>query len=210
MYVGRIVAIGRTQDGRGAGLYRVSSRSFPNREARVLPKAVAIVPKPGFENDIHKNPYIAYNCFRQVGALAVVSNGSHTDPVAEKLESGMSIRDALATVMLAMDYEHDSLNTPRIAGVVRADGASGYLAIVRQDALLVREFALQPGQAFYVCTYEKNTPCEAQCDAGFAAANAADACAWVMGRGVFADFEKPVTAVCAVAAAGGAFEIATV
>ena len=56
MYIGRIVAIARTKDNRGAALYRVSSRSFPNRMAKTLANAVAIVPKPGFENDIQKNP----------------------------------------------------------------------------------------------------------------------------------------------------------
>ena len=52
---------------------------------------------------------------------------------------GMSMRDALASVMLALDYEHDSLNTPRISGVIAPDGVQGWLAIVRKDALLVRE-----------------------------------------------------------------------
>ncbi len=209
MYVGRIVAVGCTTDGRGAGLYRVSSRSFPNREAKILDKAVAIVPKPGHENDIFKNPYIAYNCFRQVGSLAVVSNGSHTDPVAEKLQAGMSPRDALATVMLAMDYEHDSLDTPRITGIVQADGARGWLGIIRKDALLVREFQLKPGQAFYVCTYERNVPGPDQADPAFAARTAAAACAWILGQGAFAEFEKPVAAVCAVADANAGFTTAT-
>lgn len=209
MYVGRIVAIGCTRAGRAAALYRVSSRSFPNREARVLDKAVAIVPKSGFENDIHKNPYIAYNCLRLLSGLAVVSNGAHTDPIAEKLESGMSVRDTLATVMLAMDYEHDSLRTPRIAGVVRQDGSGGYLAIVRHDALLVREFTLKPGQAFYVCTYERDEPAEKQIEPAFDADSAAAACEFILRQGVFADFAKPVTAVCALARADGGFVTAT-
>lgn len=210
MYVGRIVAVGCTKSGKGAGLYRVSSRSFPNREAKLLEKAVAIVPKPGHENDIFKNPYIAYNCFRRVGDLAVVTNGSHTDPIAEKLETGMGIRDALASVMLAMDYEHDSLDTPRIAGVVRADGSEGYLAIVRKDALLVRRMPLEPGKAFYVCTYERNKPCDNQVETAFTPETAADACSFIMGQGVFAELEKPVAAVCAVAKAGGGFDVAAV
>ncbi|MDR0932030.1 MAG: hypothetical protein LBM70_03310, partial [Victivallales bacterium] len=33
MYLGRIVAIGMTKDGKPTAMYRVSSRSFPNREA---------------------------------------------------------------------------------------------------------------------------------------------------------------------------------
>jgi len=208
MYVGRIVAVGRSRSGRGAGLYRVSSRSFPNREAKILERAIAIVPKPGFENDIQKNPYIAYNCLRLARGFAIVSNGSHTDPIAEKIAAGLPPRDALAGVMLAMDYEHDSLDTPRIAGVVTPDGAAGWLAIVRKDALLVREFALQPGQAFYVCTYERNDPSPAQEDSSFDVSSAADACAYILGRGVFADFEKPVSAACAVAGDDGVFQTA--
>ncbi len=208
MYVGRIVAIGCSKAGLGAALYRVSSRSFPNRMAVELSRGIAIVPKPGFENDIQKNPYIAYNCLRIARGMAVVSNGSQTDPVAEKIESGMTPRDALAYVMLSMDYEHDSLDTPRITGVVTPDGKQGWLAIVRKDALLVREYSLQPGQAFYVCTYERNEPCIAQIDDGFDAASAADCCDYILGKGVFAAFEKPVSAACAFAKEDGSFETA--
>ena len=208
MYVGRIVAVGCSKAGQGAALYRVSSRSFPNRMAVELLRGIAIVPKPGFENDIQKNPYIAYNCLRIARGMAVVSNGSQTDPVAEKIESGMAPRDALAYVMLSMDYEHDSLDTPRITGVVTPDGKKGWLAIVRKDALLIREYALQPGQAFYVCTYERNEPCIAQIDDGFDVASAADCCDYILGKGVFADFEKPVSAACAFAKADGTFETA--
>ena len=53
MYVGRIVAVGRNANGAACGLYRVSSRSFPNREARILENSVAILPKPGHEDDIY-------------------------------------------------------------------------------------------------------------------------------------------------------------
>lgn len=209
MYVGRIVAVGSTASGKGAALYRVSSRSFPNRQAVTLARGIAIVPKPGFENDIHKNPYIAYNCLRTVGTLAVVTNGSHTDPIAEKIESGMTPRDALASVMLSMDYEHDSLDTPRISGVVQADGKRGWLAIVRKDALLVKEVTLAPGQAFYVCTYERNEPGPAQADCAFDAATPDDCCAYILKGGVFADFEKPVSAACALADTNAHFATAT-
>ena len=209
MYVGRIVAVGCTRNGKGAALYRVSSRSFPNREAKVLANAIAIVPKPGYENDIQKNPYIAYDCFRMARGFAVVSNGSQTDPVAEKIESGMAPRDALAYVMLSMDYEHDSLDTPRITGVVSPAGRTGWLAIVRKDALLVKEFAMEPGQAFYVCTYERNEPGIAQIDTSFDAVSADDCCDFILGKGVFADFERPVSAVCALANADGSFSTAT-
>ena len=208
MYVGRIVSVGCTKEGRGAAMYRVSSRSFPNRQAVILEKAIAIVPKPGFENDIKRNPYIAYNCLRFANGYAIVSNGSQTDPVTEKIAAGLPPRDALAYVMLSMDYEHDTLDTPRITGIVTPDGSKGWLGIVRKDALLVREFALQPGQAFYVCTYERNNPCESQVEPAFTALTAQEACDFILGGGVFADFEKPVSAACAVAGADGVFTTA--
>ena len=208
MYVGRIVAVGCTKSGLGAGLYRVSSRSFPNRMAKELGKGIAIIPKPGFENDIQKNPYIAYNALRLVRNYAIVTNGSQTDPIAEKIESGLPPRDALAYVSLSMDYEHDSLDTPRISGVVTADGKKGWLSIVRKDALVVREFDLTPGKCFYVCTYERNLPGETQIS-DFDAATAQDCCSFILGGGgVFADFEKPVSAVCALAQQDGTFQTA--
>jgi len=43
--------------------------------------------------------------------LAVVGNGSHVDPIAE-LELGYPARDALATPLLALDFEKDDYDTP--------------------------------------------------------------------------------------------------
>jgi len=203
MYVGRIVAIGLTPAGQVAAMYRVSSRSFPNREARLGENLVAVMPRPGHEADLQKNPYIAYHCLRFAGTCAVATNGSHTDPIAEKLAAGMAPRDALALSLLALDYEKDQLDTPRIAGIVDRATGKGWLGIVRKDALLVREMPMAPGTAFYVATYGHNAPDEALRDAAFAAADAAAACAHVLRGGVFSDLEKPVTAAAAVAHAQG-------
>lgn len=207
MYIGRIVAIGMTKAGKSAAMYRVSSRSFPNREARLAGKSVSIMPRKGYEDDLSKNPYIAYNCIKQAGAYAVATNGSHTDPIAEKIASGMPVRDALALGLLAMDYEKDSYNTPRIAAVVHLEEATGFLATVRKDALLVSEFALTPGTAFYLATYEKNKPCPMNIEKEFTAQTASECCDFMVSGGVFADFEHPVTAACAVST-GKDFELA--
>lgn len=203
MYIGRIVAIGITATGSAAALYRVSSRSFPNRQAVITGDRVAIVPRAGFESDLRKNPYIAYNALRPAGDFMVVTNGSHTDPIAEKLDSGMSVRDALTLSLLALDYEHDSLDTPRIAGVIRRDGGEAFLSIVRKDAVLVRKLEPAPGRLFYISTYEHCYPCESFTDGGFDAATADDCCRYISGGGVFANFDHPVTAAAAVAGADG-------
>ncbi len=209
MYVGRIVSVGMTEAGKAVVMYRVSSRSFPNREARLKDGVVSIMPRAGFEDDLSKNPYIAYNCIKLSGSYAIVTNGSQTDPITEKITSGMMVRDAVASCLLALDYEKDDYNTPRIVAVADRNKPVGYLGIVRHDALHVAEFALEPGVVYYVATYEHNTP--ARChyvDKKFDAANAEEACSYVIGKGVFADLENPITAAAAVATDDG-FELAT-
>lgn len=207
MYVGRIVAIGMTHSGRKAALYRVSSRSFPNREARLAGNSAFIMPKSGFEKDLNESPYIAYCCLRIVGDWAVVSNGSHTDPIAEKIASGMTPRDAFGLSLLAMDYEKDNYNTPRIAGAIHATGNCGWLGVVRHDGLEVRKFTLKPGSLFYLATYEKDSPSVENCDNNFESGNALSACGYILGDGVFAGLEKPVTAAAALHSTKG-FETA--
>ncbi|HTO71837.1 MAG TPA: IMP cyclohydrolase [Myxococcota bacterium] len=202
MYVGRIVAVGRTKSGANAALYRVSSRSFPNRMAVEVEGRLAVVPRPGHEGDLHKNPYIAYNCVRIAGDLAVATNGSHTDPIAEKLALGVPPRDALASVLLALDYEKDALQTPRIAGIVPREGDVGWLAIVRDDALVVRAVPLEPGRAAFVATYERDDVDAAQASE-FDAADAAACARFAVDGGAFAALEKPVTAGAALASSRG-------
>jgi IMP cyclohydrolase len=165
---------------------------------------VSIIPKPGHEADIHKNPYIAYNCVRIVcgGMVAVVTNGSQTDPIAEKMDLGMPAREALTLCSLALDYEKDQYNTPRISAVVdKRDGAS-WLAIVRHDGIEVERIPLDAGKFFYVATYVENT-IDATHQGDYDAQSAEDACDFILGKGVFAERENPVAAVAAVATDSG-------
>ena len=143
MYTGRILSTGMNSEGKPYIAYRVSSRSFPNRQCLKYENRAAIVPKEGFEKDIFENPYITYNCIQIVGDVAVVSNGSQTDVIADKIRLGMNLRDALAYSLLTMDYEKDSYNTPRIAGVVKAsedeDEYKCYISIVNDNKILVEQ-----------------------------------------------------------------------
>ncbi|TKX86827.1 IMP cyclohydrolase [Halorubrum sp. SS5] len=150
MYVGRFVVVAP-----GIGGYRVSSRSFPNRRVRDRGGTLTVGPTPDApETD---NPYVSYNCARAVETptgepLAALGNGSHVDPIAEKLARGYPARDALASALLALDYEKDDYDTPRVAGVVGADAAT--IGTVRRDALLV-EAVEEPT---VVATYETDAP----------------------------------------------------
>ena len=188
MYVGRFVVVGPDM-----AAYRVSSRSFPNR--RIDAREDALTVGPTADAPETDNPYVEYNCVRTVGDAAVLGNGSHVDPVTEKIGLGYPARDALAAALLALDYEKDDYDTPRVAGVLTGDGA--YVGVVRKDALLV-EAVTEPT---LVATYEKDSP-----EAFEFAADAADAAA----REAYdLDFEH---AVCAagVARSVDGFETAVV
>ena len=174
MYIGRFVVLGRTKQGACYLGYRVSSRSFPNRVIRIVGDRAMVLPTA--EAPRSDNPYISYNCLRRHGDVAVIANGSHVDPAIDKVSAGYPLRDALAMTLLAMDYEHDSYNTPRIAAALHMGHSEGYLAIVAADKLLVQGMHLALGEAFLIATYELTDPTpvtlagdtpEALCDALF-------------------------------------------
>ena len=150
MYVGRIVAIGKSS-GRSFAAYRVSSRSFPNRRAEVRGRSILVSPLD--PADLARNPYIAYNCIRISGETAVVANGTQADMIMERIEDGGKPLDALAISLVAYGYERDELDTPRIAGVVQ--GKKGWLGIASKEEFRVRQLDLRDGAAYMVATYEK-------------------------------------------------------
>jgi len=196
------------KSGNLSAMYRVSSRSFPNRETRMIGDKVAVMPKPGFEDDLNKNPYITYNCVRITGDHAIVTNGSHTDPITEKIQMGFPARDAIALSLLSLDYEKDNYNTPRIAAVINPKNNLALLGVVKKDDLVVRNFELTPGITLYVATYEHDIPCTHYKDENFDAVSAEEAKKYIFNQGVFADLEKPVTAA-AVYFTGKDFVIAS-
>lgn len=196
MYVGRILAIGMTNEKKPFLAYRVSSRSFPNRQCKSFEEKASIIPKEGFETDIFENAYIAYNCVRIVNDIAIVSNGSHTDVIADKIAVGMNIKDALAYSLLTMDYEKDDYNTPRIAGVITSSNTEEeykcFIGIVTHKKILVEEVPY--GTASYISTYE----CQSPESVDFKAKDSKDAAEFIFSKGVFKDFEKPVNSVGSV------------
>lgn len=208
MYIGRIVAFGMTKSGRVAAMYRVSSRSFPNRQAVENSGKIAIVPRPGAEGDLAKNPYISYNCLRLAGEWAVATNGSQTDPIVEKIAAGMPPRDAITLGLLAMDYEKDALDTPRVVAAAGYKSRLGYLGIIRKDAVLVREFELVPGEARFIATYELNRPCDENVDSAFDAETADCAAEYMVSGGRFREFTQPVTSAAALSSDDG-FQMGT-
>ena len=198
MYVGRIVSVGLTITNRLCLMYRVSSRSFPNRVIKDINDALAVIPSPGSETDIYKNPYISYNCLRHNSEFAVVGNGTHTDPIFEKLVSGMSIRDSMTSVLFGMDYEHDDYSTPRIAAVVSRSSKSLALGVIRVDGIEIEIINLEPGEYKFVATYETNKILKDFGGIGLKVQNSKEAAQFIIDGGNFLEFEKPVGSAAAI------------
>jgi IMP cyclohydrolase len=167
---------------------------------------VLIVPRSGHGIDAAENPYVTYVCARLAGNVAVLANGSHADPTAEKICMGMPVRDAITLSLLALDFEKDEYSTPRIIAVAKLESRSGWLGSIRRDGIDVRSFALEPGRIVHVSTYVHEVP-DALRVSSFTAGCAAEACEFLFTGGVFTSFSHPVTAVAAVAAEDG-FEVA--
>ena len=196
MYTGRILSVGMNCEGKPFIAYRVSSRSFPNRQCLKYDGRAAVVPIEGFEKDIFKNAYIAYNSIRIVDGAAIVSNGSQTDVIADKIALGMNLRDALAYSLLTMDYEKDDYNTPRIAAAVTSTAEEEeyecYIGIVNDKKILVEQVPY--GEAAFISTYGSQVPDKVD----FEAKTAADAAKFIFDEGTFANYEKPVTSTAAI------------
>ena len=196
VYTGRILSTGMNTDGKPFVAYRVSSRSFPNRQCLKFENHAAVVPIEGFEKDIFKNAYIAYNSIHIVDGAAIVSNGSQTDVIADKIALGMNIKDALAYSLLTMDYEKDDYNTPRIAAAITStaekDEYECYIGIVNDKKILVEQVPY--GKAAFISTYGSQVHDLVEFEAKDAAASAK----FIFDEGTFADYEKPVTSCAAV------------
>ena len=104
----------------------------------------------------------------------------------------------MALALLTLDYERDEHDTPRIAAAVPRRGDAGWLAIVRRDALVVKEIALEAGTARYLATYGADDVRDGQVSA-FDASTAAETASFAVSGGAFADLERPVTSAAALA-----------
>ncbi len=198
MYIGRFVIVGRTAAGTWYAGYRVSSRSFPNRRIVLGADRAMVLPTPdALPSD---NPYIAYNCLRTAGDVLIVANGSQVDPMIEKVQAGYGLRDALALPLLALDYEHDQLNTPRVVAALDAANQEAWLAIIAADRLTVQRVQPAAGEALLIATYERTapTPIALTGDTPEALAHAIYDC----------EYERPVAALAATLE-GGQLRMAT-
>lgn len=203
MYVGRIVGVGRSQKGDLIAAYRVSSRSFPNRNVEKLGDTMRIIAQQGSADAASDSPYIAYECLIWNSRFAVVSNGTHTRPIYERLKAGNAPRDAIVSVLVGLDREFDQHDTPRICGLVDLAENRLWLGSITATSLSVIPIEARPGQLAYITTYEFPLPRTEQIDQDLDAVDPNAVCSHITRESVFSQFENPVCAASWIGSASG-------
>ncbi|MEK1886649.1 MAG: IMP cyclohydrolase [Phyllobacterium sp.] len=203
MYVGRIVGVGRSQKGDLIAAYRVSSRSFFNRKVVQLGNTMQIVAQQGSADAASDSPYIAYECLIWNSRFAVVSNGTHTRPIYERLQAGNAPRDAIVSVLVGLDREFDQHDTPRICGLVDLTENKLWLGSITATSLSIIPIEARPGQLAYITTYEFPLPRTEQVDQDLDAVDPNAVCSHIIRESVFSQFENPVCAASWIGSVSG-------
>jgi len=122
-YPGRQLFLGMTKDNKPAFAYLVTGRSPQSRERKATPKENSIINGPIGNQPYHwLFHYTAVKYDNDIG-LAVVSNGIQTEAIFETYKllfhtGSAPTKSYLKKIMDGANFEPDSLQTPRIAGVI--------------------------------------------------------------------------------------------
>ncbi len=163
-YPGRQLFLGLTATGQPALAYLVTGRSPASREriAVAVDNGIRMGPlgKQGYDPLRH---YTA-TLFDRLTGTAVVSNGIQTEAIYEAYRLVRNIgsppeKSYMQLLLEGACAEPDSLNTPRIAGVITRDGDDGsmvYIAGVKRADAPARTLpvTVEPGVFLGVSTYQ--------------------------------------------------------
>ncbi|QDP97160.1 hypothetical protein FOE78_15595 [Microlunatus elymi] len=154
-YPGRVVIVARTPAGLACA-YAATGRSEASRQRRIRltdDGDLRVEPTVGDADD----PLRHYRAVRRTDRFFVFSNGTQTDPVADRLAAG----EPAAVALEDLEYEGDPpIFTPRITAVVSDDdqvwlGAAhrGSADRASSDTSVTRVGALAAGEGMLLSTY---------------------------------------------------------
>ncbi len=129
-YPGRGIVIGRNHEGSWIVIYWIMGRSDNSRN-RVFKYKDYILSTEAANPTLVEDPtLIIYNAMRGIGHNIIVSNGSQTDIIYNKLMLGSSFLTSLENVK----YEPDAPNyTPRISGYLDKNIKSINFSIIKRN-----------------------------------------------------------------------------
>ena len=155
-YPGRGIIIGRNHDSEWVVIYWIMGRSDNSRN-RVFKYKNNILSTEAADPSLVKDPsLIIYNAMRGIGHNVIVSNGSQTDMIYDKLMLGSGFLTSLAYET----YEPDAPNyTPRISGYLDKNFKNISLSVIKRnhtgntDHCFYRYSNTPPGTGYCVTTY---------------------------------------------------------
>lgn len=115
-YVGRGIAIGKTENGTKAAVaYFIMGRSANSRNRVFVERDGSLYTEPFDFAKVGDPSLIIYSAIRQIGNQLIVTNGDQTDTIYDALQQGKDLHCALQT----RTFEPDEPNfTPRISGLL--------------------------------------------------------------------------------------------
>lgn len=139
-YPGRGVLLRRRTEGGFEWAYFVTGRSESSRRrrARRVGEVVYIEPTGRSQAD----PLRHYACARPFSEGLIVGNGDHVDVLVERLDVGVGLGAALATIAPEPD---PPIYTPRIGAVIREHTAAIFSVAEIQGTIVRRTIELPPG-----------------------------------------------------------------
>lgn len=160
-YPGRGIVLGRSADNTCAvAAYFIMGRSENSRNRIFAPTPDGIRTEAFDPSKMTDPSLIIYHPVRRYDGKLIVTNGDQTDTIWQAAKNGQTVQQALRT----REFEPDEPNyTPRISGVMNADGAY-QLSILKSfdgnPACCVRQFFEYDkplaGVGHFIHTYEQD------------------------------------------------------
>jgi IMP cyclohydrolase len=155
-YPGRGIVLGRNLDGMWIAIYWIMGRSDNSRN-RIFTYKNNILSTEAADPSLVEDPsLIIYNAMRDIGHNIIVTNGSQTDIIYDKLMLGSSFMASLEDET----FEPDAPNyTPRISGYVNKNEQCITLSIIKRnftgdtDHCYYRYSKLPAGVGYCITTY---------------------------------------------------------
>ncbi len=155
-YPGRQLFVGLTAKGAPAIIYLVTGRSPASRERRAIKRNNAVIIGP--LGDVPYDPLRHYTAIKHdnISGVVAVSNGIQTEAIFETYRLLHNVGSSpdpiyLKKLMEGAGSEPDSLNTPRIAGLITKGAGFIYtmVAIKRHDKP-AKVFSVKPTPGIFI------------------------------------------------------------
>ena len=158
-YPGRGIVLGRNHNSEWVAVYWIMGRS-PNSRNRIFKYKKNILSTEAADpSKVKDTSLIMYNAMRGIGHNVIVSNGSQTDMIYDKLMLGSGFLASLENET----YEPDEPNyTPRISGFIDKNRQRITLSIIKRnhtgdtDRCFYCYSNMPTGYGYCITTYKEN------------------------------------------------------